>query len=291
MSVRDLIGDRELSSDAPDELQEVLQRHGVPEDIKRRYMLLRGHQVQLEQQLDDTSRTRNHLREQIQTRKRREQELEMRLIYNEKPKRANHSVLDNDINSFLQDANVTATPRQVAVYIIALDQGFEDTKRSLDFSLTEWIIYPAHGLVPPDRFIAVAVAEESGLIVPIGTWVLYSASSLLTAWTNQQLNSLFVTVNVSPRQLKDEYLLSNIQGALGRAGVAADNLRLEITESSMMDEAENSLYKIHRIREMDIQAAIDDFGTGYSSLSYLKRFPIRAIDLKAWSTKESSYGI
>jgi len=129
------------------------------------------------------------------------------------------------------------------------------------------------------------------LIVPIGTWVLYSASSLLTAWTNQQLNSLFVTVNVSPRQSKDEYLLSNIQGALGRAGVAADNLRLEITESSMMDEAENSLYKIHRIREMDIQAAIDDFGTGYSSPSYLKRFPIRAIDLKAWSTKESSDGI
>ncbi len=291
MSVRDLIGDGELSSDAPDELQEVLQRHDVPEDIKRRYMLLRDHQVQLEQQLDDTCRTRNHLREQIQTRKRREQELEMRLICNEKTKRANHSVLDNDINSFLQDANVTATPRQVAVYIIALDQGFEDTKRSLDFSLTEWIIYPAHGLVPPDRFIAVAVAEESGLIVPIGTWVLYSASSLLTAWTNQQLNSLFVTVNVSPRQLKDEYLLSNIQGALGRAGVAADNLRLEITESSMMDEAENSLYKIHRIREMDIQAAIDDFGTGYSSPSYLKRFPIRAIDLKAWSTKESSDGI
>jgi len=153
MSVRDLIGDGELSSDAPDELQEVLQRHDVPEDIKRRYMLLRDHQVQLEQQLDDTCRTRNHLREQIQTRKRREQELEMRLIYNEKTKRANHSVLDNDINSFLQDANVTATPRQVAVYIIALDQGFEDTKRSLDFSLTEWIIYPAHGLVPPDRFM------------------------------------------------------------------------------------------------------------------------------------------
>ncbi len=134
--------------------------------------------------------------------------------------------------------------------------------------------HPEKGNIPPGDFIA--VAEETGLIVPIGRWVLREACARTAAWNAQRRDgeSFSVTVNLSVRQLESPMLLTDVQQALQVAGLSADRLVLEITENALMHRTEVTLARLHELKTLGVRLAIDDFGTGYSSLSYLQQFPV-----------------
>jgi diguanylate cyclase (GGDEF)-like protein len=135
--------------------------------------------------------------------------------------------------------------------------------------------HPQMGLVAPDRFIP--IAEESGLILPIGTWVLKTACMQNRAWQLQGIRRFPVAVNLSPRQFAEESLLDDIKSALAESGLEGSDLELEITESMVMNDPEQAVNTLRRLKDLGIRVAIDDFGTGYSSLAYLKRFPIDSV--------------
>jgi diguanylate cyclase (GGDEF)-like protein/PAS domain S-box-containing protein len=128
------------------------------------------------------------------------------------------------------------------------------------------------GAVPPTRFIP--IAEETGLILPIGRWVLRTACEQAVQWQRSGLPPVRVAVNLSPRQLSDPELLPALAGILRDTGLAPDLLELEVTESSMMHDAEQAVQVLTALKSMGVRLAIDDFGTGYSSLAQLNRFPI-----------------
>ncbi|MEK6663055.1 MAG: EAL domain-containing protein [Pseudomonadota bacterium] len=136
---------------------------------------------------------------------------------------------------------------------------------------------PTRGMVSPAEFIP--LAEESGLIVPIGEWVLRTACAQNKAWLNAGMQSLRVAVNISARQCRFNSLTKLVERVLADTGLDACHLELEITESLLMDNPEESASTLHDLNQMGIQLAIDDFGTGYSSLSYLKRFPIHTLKI------------
>ncbi|HSC71310.1 MAG TPA: GGDEF domain-containing phosphodiesterase, partial [Candidatus Methylomirabilis sp.] len=138
-------------------------------------------------------------------------------------------------------------------------------------ALVRWL-HPEMGLVTPDKFIP--LAEESGLIIPIGEWVLRTACRQNKAWHDMGFGPLRVAVNLSGRQFKQERLVESVAAILDETGLAPALLELEITESTIMRNAEETIVTLRRLKEMGISLAIDDFGTGYSSLSYLKHFPI-----------------
>jgi diguanylate cyclase (GGDEF)-like protein len=128
------------------------------------------------------------------------------------------------------------------------------------------------GAVSPAQFIP--VAEDTGLIVPIGKWVMLTACAQSVAWQQAGLSPVCMAVNVSPRQFKDPRLLDDIAEVLRATGADPSLLELEITESMVMHNVEQAVQKLRAIKEMGVRLAIDDFGTGYSSLAQLKRFPI-----------------
>jgi diguanylate cyclase (GGDEF)-like protein/PAS domain S-box-containing protein len=128
------------------------------------------------------------------------------------------------------------------------------------------------GSVSPARFIP--LAEETGLIVPIGKWVLRTACEQGVAWQEQGLPPVRISVNLSLRQLNDEQLVREIQAVLAETGMDPALLELEVTESSIMQNAARAVEILTAIKALGVKLAIDDFGTGYSSLAHLKRFPI-----------------
>jgi diguanylate cyclase (GGDEF)-like protein len=133
------------------------------------------------------------------------------------------------------------------------------------------------GPVGPDRFIP--VAEESGLIVPIGRWVLTQACRQAKAWHDAGWPELSMAVNISPRQFAHPEFRSMVQEALQLSGVAPAQVELEITEGAVMDDADAAIEEMRALRDMGLQLAIDDFGTGHASLAYLKRFPINRLKI------------
>jgi diguanylate cyclase (GGDEF)-like protein len=134
---------------------------------------------------------------------------------------------------------------------------------------------PGHGIIPPDRFIA--VAEGNGLIVPLGTWVLREACRQNRAWQDAGLPKLKVAVNLSARQLRDSAIVPLVTQILAETGLEPHYLELELTESALMGDAGDTVCKLLRLKELGISISVDDFGTGYSSLSYLKHLPIDTI--------------
>ncbi|MEP6368134.1 MAG: EAL domain-containing protein, partial [Marinobacter sp.] len=136
---------------------------------------------------------------------------------------------------------------------------------------------PAMGMVMPDRFIP--LAEETGLIIPIGEWVLEEACKTAVEWKDITGRNIGVSVNVSPRQFRDPHFTDAVMQALGNSGLAAEQLELEITERLILD---NSIETAEILRLLDregIRLSVDDFGTGYSALSYLKSYPFDTLKI------------
>jgi diguanylate cyclase (GGDEF)-like protein len=133
--------------------------------------------------------------------------------------------------------------------------------------------HPARGMIPPLDFIP--VAEETGLIVPIGDWVLRQACAEAATWPSD----VKIAVNLSPIQFKTKGLLRSVVSALAVSGLPATRLELEITESVLLQDADATLAILHELRGLGVRISMDDFGTGYSSLSYLRKFPFDKIKI------------
>ncbi|WP_164984966.1 bifunctional diguanylate cyclase/phosphodiesterase [Ammoniphilus sp. CFH 90114] len=150
----------------------------------------------------------------------------------------------------------------------------------VDIRTGEWIATEAllrwnHtklGAIPPDQFIP--LAEETGLIVPIGEWVIREACKQNKKWQDEGYGPLTVCVNISTRQFLQDRLLRVIESALEESGLPPQYLNLEITESVAMTDVDRCIEKLNQLRSLGVRLSLDDFGTGFSSLSYLKRFPI-----------------
>jgi len=137
--------------------------------------------------------------------------------------------------------------------------------------------HPELGLVPPDKFIR--IAENSGLILPIGEWVLRSACSQARKWQDEGLPALPVAVNVSAVQFRQEGFPQVIRRVLDETGLGPEFLELELTESLLLSNADVTFTVLRALNAMGLKLAIDDFGTGYSSLSYLKQFPVSKLKI------------
>src|ERR1017187_6281741 len=137
--------------------------------------------------------------------------------------------------------------------------------------------HPELGLVPPDKFIR--IAENSGLIMPIGEWVLRTACSQARKWQDEGLPAVPVAVNVSAVQFRQEDFCEVIRRVLHETGLAPQYLELELTESLLLSNADVTLSVLQELNAMGLTLAIDDFGTGYSSLSYLKQFPVSKLKI------------
>jgi diguanylate cyclase (GGDEF)-like protein len=144
-------------------------------------------------------------------------------------------------------------------------------------ALVRWQ-HPTRGLVPPLSFIP--LAEETGLIVPIGRWVLLTACRQARRWLDEMPGSpLVMSVNLSARQFAQPSLVDEIERILEKAGLPPDRLELEITESVLLDDGDHNAEALQALRELGIGLVLDDFGTGYSSLSYLRRLPLDTIKI------------
>jgi len=138
--------------------------------------------------------------------------------------------------------------------------------------------HPTRGMVFPTEFIA--LTEETGLILPIGQWVLEEACTQLAAWSQDpRFQDLSLAVNVSARQFRQPDFVDRVRHALQRAGALATHLKIELTESLVLDDINDSIAKMLLLREIGVSLSMDDFGTGYSSLSYLTRLPLNQLKI------------
>ncbi len=203
-------------------------------------------------------------------------------MYQAKDKEKDFVVFDKNMHTravtLLQletDLRIAIERNQLCMYyqpIINLDSmklfGFE--------SLIRWN-HPTRGLVPPNEFIP--VSEETGLIVPMTLWILRTSCRQMVEWQrrNPANKNLIVSVNLSGKHFAHKDLVDQIKTILDETEMNPAHLKLELTESAVMENAENVIAMMKQIRELGIQLSIDDFGTGYSSLSYLHRFPINTL--------------
>jgi diguanylate cyclase (GGDEF)-like protein len=154
-------------------------------------------------------------------------------------------------------------------------------------ALLRWT-HPTRGLISPAQFIP--VAEECGLILPIGSWVLRQACAQAQAWIDAGLPATAVAVNVSAVQFRDENFLKNVFEILSDTGLDPRLLELELTESVLMKRVGSTASILQTLRERGVQVAIDDFGTGYSSLSYLRKFPVDTLKIDQSFVRQISAG-
>lgn len=143
-------------------------------------------------------------------------------------------------------------------------------------ALIRWV-HPELGLISPDKFIP--LAEESGLILPLGEWVIRRACRQLQEWREMGYEPISLSVNLSGRQFMQADLVDMVKDVLDETGVDPKYLELELTESMLMADARETIEKLHGFRQLGLSLSIDDFGTGYSSLAYLKKFPIQSLKI------------
>ena len=136
---------------------------------------------------------------------------------------------------------------------------------------------PEHGQMQPDSFIP--MAEETGLIVPLGEWVIQEACRTLKALGADGIDDFVISVNLSARQLRQREFAKRLAATLGRYGVAPERLELEVTESQLMDNPADAMDALQQLKDLGVRLSIDDFGTGYSSLSHLRKFPVDYIKI------------
>lgn len=151
--------------------------------------------------------------------------------------------------------------------------------------------HPKFGMVPPFRFIP--IAEDSGLIIPITVWILNETCRQLAEWQaiGPEYRDLIVSVNISGKHLAKDVLVDDVAGALQKTNVPAHTLKLEITESTAMENAEHTIALLNRLKEIGVQLSIDDFGTGYSSLSHLHRLPFDTLKIdRSFVTRVGEHG-
>ncbi|HTH15521.1 MAG TPA: bifunctional diguanylate cyclase/phosphodiesterase, partial [Magnetospirillum sp.] len=163
-----------------------------------------------------------------------------------------------------------------------LELFYQPQVRLADYSLVgaEALIrwrHPELGIIAPDKFIP--VAEETGLIVPIGRWVLEQACQQMRRWGEEGLAPLRIGVNISGRQFRDADLAFSVAAAIADSGIDPRRLDLELTESMLMSDGEGTLKLLRELAGLGVTLSIDDFGTGYSSLAYLKRFPVNTVKI------------
>jgi EAL domain-containing protein (putative c-di-GMP-specific phosphodiesterase class I) len=138
--------------------------------------------------------------------------------------------------------------------------------------------HPTRGLVRPDEFIP--LAEETGLILPLGDWVLEAACEQLAAWAGRKQSAhLTLAVNISALQFRQPGFVATVLSALERSGANPKNLKLELTESMLVENIEEVIAKMTELKKHGVSFALDDFGTGYSSLAYLKRLPLSLLKI------------
>jgi EAL domain-containing protein (putative c-di-GMP-specific phosphodiesterase class I) len=137
--------------------------------------------------------------------------------------------------------------------------------------------HPERGMVPPDQFIS--IAEETGLILPIGEWVLQQACSQMRDLLVAGLPAISLSVNLSVRQLREADLVDKVRQALRQSDLDAPMLDLEITESMLMSDVDRVMQTLNQLSELGVNISVDDFGTGHSSLAYLKQFPISTLKI------------
>ena len=192
--------------------------------------------------------------------------------------KSRHEVFDKEMHTHAvnllhleTDLRRALDRREFTVYyqpIVSLGTG-----ETLGFeALLRWR-HPQHGFIPPGEFIP--VAEETGLILPIGRWALEEACRQMREWRAQfpKASGMYVSVNLSARQFANPELCEQIKEALETTGLGPQSLKLEITESVVMEDIEKTIEMLRQLRGLGVESSIDDFGTGYSSLSYLHHFP------------------
>lgn len=143
-------------------------------------------------------------------------------------------------------------------------------------ALIRWA-HPERGIISPAGFVE--VAEETGLIVPIGKWVLLEACRQLKKWNDEGFTDINVAVNLSARQFKDADLIQNVEEAIAETNINPQHLEFEITESIALEDIEYSISVIRKLKDMGLKFSLDDFGTGYSSMNYLKHLPVNNLKI------------
>lgn len=195
----------------------------------------------------------------------------------------------NGYNFYLQEMNLKAHQRMELEtnlrHALEREEFFLEFQPILNASqnclvgaevLVRWQ-HPDLGRIMPGTFIP--VAENCGLVIPLGEWVLRETCKKMNEWRNAGLPPIKLSVNISGRQFEQRNFINVVQGILAESGVDARSLQLELTETSLMRNSDSTVNALHKLKELDLRIVVDDFGTGYSSLSYLKNFPIDRIKI------------
>ncbi|MAY40894.1 EAL domain-containing protein [Neptuniibacter sp. UBA6509] len=178
-------------------------------------------------------------------------------------------------SSLTRDLHLALNQNQLEVYY--QPQVLSSTGVIIGFeALLRWK-HPERGLIPPSEFIP--IAEKTGLIMPIGDWVMETACEQIQQWNKKYNKEIRIAVNISAIQFFDNFLVHRISNILKITGLSPHLLELELTETALMQDFNSTIDILHQLKEMGINIAVDDFGTGYSSLSYLKQFPLDRIKI------------